>query len=407
MVSRRWKGAAMAFLIVLPVLPGCAATGSGQSAALTRSTDSGGGAEKIFPIIDAEAGPTRNAVISPVSIDLAFGLLHAGARGETRAQLEKILPPPALPLEFESDEQDVRVSISNALFLDRRFRFQSAYLDEVRATYDANAIGVDFREKQASADTINGWADEATEGLIPTVIAPSQIKESMIAVLGNALYFEGLWQTKLERGGKMPFLFGSGENRDFTFMGKVLTIPHARHREWEAIRLPYRNPRYVMDVIIPSERVVMETAPSLRTIERIKRKLDDDEGQLVSLAMPEFESDFAESIKKPLQAIGLTSPFGDATTDLSGITVPGQGTPAVNDVRHFTKLQVFDEGTKAAAVTTLGIVVVSGRRYKTPPIRFEADRPFLVVLRDLERDAMLFIGRIADPKPYEPEDGAD
>lgn len=384
-------------------IAGCVQAERPGTASSTISGHEGAGALALFPVLDAAAEPGENVVISPASIDLAFGLLHAGARGDTLVQLEEILPPPPDPMGFESDRKDVRVSIFNALFLDRDFRFRNSYLRETRNTYKAEAEAVDFTDPQASADTINAWAKQATEGLIPKVITPESIDEAMVALLANALYFEGLWRTKLESQQQLPFLFGSGEERPFTFVGDVFETPYTRSKGWEAVRLSYRNPRYAMDIMIPEAREIMAEAPSLEFIEQMKLRLDKQKGELVQVQIPQFETDYSMSLVDPLKALGLTLPFDKARADLTGIADPGQQRIVVDEVRHVTKLQVYDEGTKAAAVTTISIIVVGARFLPKDPIPFRADRPFIVVLRDLERESVLFIGRIADPQPFDPE----
>ena len=383
-------------------LAACSAQTEGPQPAGSAGTG-GGGALALFPILDAEAKPDENVVISPVSIDLAFGLLHAGARGETRAQLEQYLPPLADPMGYETNKDDVKVAISNALFLDDRFRFRDSYVSQLRREYEAEAIATDFTDKEGASDTINSWADDATEGLIPKVIAPETITPDMIAVLANALYFDGLWETKLMSSSQHPFLFGSGREEPFTFVGETFETPYARVDGWEGVRLPYRNDRYAMDILMPSDREIMAAAPPLELIERLKQELDGDAMELVRVEIPQFETDFAISLKDALMSLGVTLPFDEVRGDLSGMAEPGQRPITVSDVRHVTKLQVYDEGTKAAAVTTISIVVTGARILPKDPIPFRADRPFIAVLRDLERDAVLFIGRISDPQPFEPE----
>lgn len=134
----------------------------------------------------------------------------------------------------------------------------------------------------------------------------------------------------------------------------------------------------------------------------MKRELDSDETEVVQVEIPQFETDFSISLNETLVALGLTLPFDEVNGDLSGMAEPGQRPIVVSDVRHVTKLQVYDEGTKAAAVTTISIVVTGARILPKEPIPFRADRPFIVVLRDLDRDAILFIGRISDPQPFDP-----
>ena len=362
----------------------------------------GPGAMALFPVLEAEAERDENVFISPLSIELAFGLLHAGARGETRAQIERFLPPPEDPLGFEVEGDDVTVAVSNALFLDEAFRFRPEYLRATERVYEAQAIGVDFARKQDSADTINAWADEATRGMIPQVISPPAITDDMIALLANALYFEALWQTELDRDSEHFFLFGNGSRKPFKFVGESFETRYAKLGDWEAVRLPYRGERFVMDIVMPDEQRVMTQAPTLDFVARTKAALDAADPRLVKVEIPQFEIDFGQSLKPPLIDMGLGLPF-TSQADLTGIAEPGQQPIKVGDVQHITKLQVYDEGTKAAAVTTISIVVTGARIEPKGAIPFRADRPFIVVIRDLERDAVLFIGRISDPQPFEPE----
>ena len=375
-------------------------SGAEEPAAVTEQRD---GAMALLPVLDAEAGPEENVVFSPASINLAFGLLYEGSGGDTRAQIGRILPPPADPLGYASDEKDVEVSVANALFLDRDFRFRDSYVSRTRRAYDAAAIAVDYSDAVASAKTINDWADKATRGLIPNVISPPAIDESMIAVLANALYFEGLWKTKLLYRKQHPFLFGNGAEEPFTFVGQTFDVAYASRGDWEAIRLPYRNERYAMDIVMPRNREVMERAASAQLLESFAGDLSKAKPDLVEVEIPQFETDYSQSLVAPLKAIGLTLPFAKGEADFSAMVEPGQPPVVVSDVRHLTKLQVYDEGTKAAAVTTISIITTSARILPKEPRRFRADRPFMIVLRDLEQGAILFVGRIADPQPFEPE----
>ena len=394
---------AFAATAVLALAAGCATVPPPPSEAGDTPATNRDGAMALLPVLDAAAGPEENVVFSPASINLAFGLLYEGAGGETKAQIGAILPPPAEPLGFASKGDGVEVKVANALFLDRDFRFRDGYVDATRRIYDARAIAVDYSNADASARTINAWASDATNGLIPEVISPVSIDEDMIAVLANALYFEGLWRTKLMGRVEQPFLFGDGSQRPFTFVTERFDTRYLKSDGWEAIRLPYSNERYAMDILIPSKREVMAAAPPAEFIETIKTGLDEAEASFVQVEIPQFETDYSQSLVEPLKALGLTLPFTTGLADLSAMVEPGQAPVKVSDVRHVTKLQVYDEGTKAAAVTTIAIVTTGARIEPRKPILFRADRPFIIVLRDLDRDAILFIGRIADPQPFEPE----
>ena len=66
----------------------------------------------------------------------------------------------------------------------------------------------------------------------------------------------------------------------------------------------------------------------------------------------------------------------------------------ISEVKHKTFVEVNEEGTTAAAATSVGISVTSAVRQ---PFSFVADRPFLVVLRDLGTGTVLFVGSINNP----------
>ena len=362
-----------------------------------------GGAMALLPILDAEAGAAKNMFYSPASIEQAFGILALGSAGETRAQLQSVLPPPASARGLENDSDGVEVRLANALWLSDKWRFQQAFVDAAAARYDATAERLDFSQPQATADRINAWADEATEGLIPQVIGPDAVDPDGAAFISNALYFDGLWADPFDGSQMQPFLFGDGTTRDFKLMKDTFEIATAERGDWIAARLPYRNSRYAMDVIMPREKRVMASAPGVADVAALASSLATAEKRTVEMHLPQFEIDYETGLIDPLRSLGLTLPFDKARADLSAMVAPGQRPVFVDKVTHLSKLQVFDIGTKAAAVTIMRIVPTAARRLPDDPYVFRVDRPFIVVIRDLERGSPLFLGRIADPQAFEPE----
>lgn len=364
------------------------------------------GALALFPILDAEAGRDENIVYSPASVSQAFGLLALGADGETLAQLQAVLPAPVDARALEGNERDVEVSLANALWLSKDFRFRDSYLATARNRYGATAERIDVLQPVASADRINAWSNTETKGLIPRFMSPDGITPDLIAVLTNAIYFEGKWEQKFTGGGKEPFLFGDGHEEPFHLMSQEMQRASVEKAGWRVLRLPYRNPRYAMDVIMPTERKVMETAPPLDRIDTLASAVENAEPRPTRVRLPRFEVAWEGGLIPSLKALGLTLPFQRDKADLSRMVEPEHPPAHVSAVRQMAKLQVFEEGTKAAAVTGISIVVTSAPIRPPDFVEFTVDRPFLIVLRDLEQGTVLFIGRIAAPEPYNmPEDG--
>ena len=372
---------------------------AGSDADLT----AGSGALDLFELLDAEAGPAENVFYSPASIEQAFGLLALGAAGETREQIETTLPPPRDARFLAFKDKDTEVRLANALWLSDQWRFRDAFVSDARRRYDATAERVDMRQPVATAKRINDWADKATEGLIPVVVTPDAVDPSTAAFISNALYFDARWRTYFDGAEQVPFLFGDGRQEDFVLMREDLQIAQVDQGDWTSVRLPYRNARYAMDVVMPKRRVIAQQAPHFTELEEIGAKLARAKPRWVDMRLPRFEIDYDTDLIAPLQAIGLRLPFDKDRADLSRMIAPGQQRVYVDKVKHLSKLQVFDEGTRAAAVTVMRIVPVSAPPPRPDKIDFIVDRPFIVVIRDLETGAVLFLGRIAEPEPLSPK----
>ena len=114
-------------------------------------------------------------------------------------------------------------------------------------------------------------------------------------------------------------------------------------------------------------------------------------------ALPRFEVIWKQTLNDVLKALGITEAFS-RRADLSGIA-GGPGDLLVSKVRHASTLQVFETGTRAAAVTAVEIRTTS-TPIGGPPKQFRADQPFYLAIRELGSGAPLFLGRIADPQSY-------
>ena len=386
------------------LLTGCATLSPvSESAPTDRSETARQGAIALLPVLDREAGPKANLFYSPASIEQAFGMLGLGAAGETKAQIEAILPPPRDPKGLATKKDGVEVRLANALWLSDKYRFRQSFVESAERSYGATAEAIDIARPKQAADRVNAWASKATDGLISQVLTAKSVTPLTVAFLTNALYFDGLWAKPFDGREEKPFLFGDGSQRSFTLMREVLVVPLAEREGWQAVRLPYRNARYAMDVLLPERRTVMKAAPPPSRITEFAADLAAAKPRPVDVSLPRFEIEYRRKLIPDLQAIGLTLPFDSAQADLSAVAEPGQARLAVDDVEHIAKLQVFDTGTRAPAVTSMRIVVVGATRYDPEPVPCTVDRPFIVVIRDLERGEILFLGRIANPQPFEPE----
>lgn len=342
--------------------------------------------------------------------------MQLGARGETATQIEAVLgiregEAGAKRLKgvrepLVRDTRGATVRIANALFLADDYRFEPAYLDVASRLFGAETDTLDFKSQPDQAvAAINGWADKATDGLVPQVVDPANLNREAAAYLANAPFFKGEWRQTFRGGRNAPFLFGDGNERDFHLMEGKFSVPLAEVRGWRAVRLAYGSPRqtdsarFVMDVMTPSRRVASIPPLGAEAMAQIAAELGAAAPLNVLVEMPWFKAEMRHDLIEPLRALGLSLPFDQALADLSGMSVLGSNHLYIEEAFQVAKLQVYEQGTRAAAVTLAVPVPVS-----VPPpfegIQFTVDRPFVFAIRDLETDTVLFVGRIASPSPY-------
>jgi serpin B len=371
----------------------------------------------VYPKLSAAADANANLFVSPVSLSQGLGLAFIGARGETRAEIGRVLGwsprsnAAALTRAYnaqltDTGGADVALGIANALWLAKGLPIRGEYMAEARAAFGAAPETVDYaRDPTGAAARINGWVSRETKGRITEIVSASDLNADTAAVLTNALHFKAKWTTPFEETELRTFTRGDGSRVPITMMKRTGRFQYRDTREGQAITLPYgRDARFVMELFLPRETA------TLRRWEREVRGVDFFAGEQgstsrfdlsaepereVRVIVPRFEARFDESVRAALIAAGMPGAFDRTRADFSGIASGPR--LAMDDVAHATFLRVDEEGTEAAAVTAVKIVVTAARiEAKVPEIVF--DRPFLATLRDRKSGAVLFFGRIADPE---------
>lgn len=117
--------------------------------------------------------------------------------------------------------------------------------------------------------------------------------------------------------------------------------------------------------------------------------------QRVELVVPRFEVNTSLSLKKTLSALGMAKAFSD-TADFTGMSTEDK-TLHIDEVVHKAVLKVDEQGAEAAAAT--GVVIGVRSAIIPQEVRkFTVDQPFLVAIVDKPTNAILFLGRVTEPK---------
>lgn len=354
-------------------------------------------------------GEDENVFISPLSIVGAFGPLRMGATGETRAAIDNVLGLGSggpdvdrrlgkLMRVLQRDKDGVTLTIADALWVGKTAKLKSDYLKSVTATYDAAIEPIDFSNREAASNRINGWAKEQTRGRIPAVVSPQTFSDDTRLVVTNAVYLLADWSDPFDKRDtqQKPFATAKGA-KTVPLMHQLMSAHYLSTPSFQAVDLPYRDNRLAMTVFLPRSPDGLERFEKSLTVDKLQdwlKRLDADDWGSVDVFLPALELDESYQLAKPLIDLGLENAFSlDAKFDVMSEEPLGIGT-----VVQKTFLKVDEKGTEAAAVTAVEAVVITGtRKPPPPPPVFRADHPFFLLIRDRSNGAVLFMGRVGDP----------
>ena len=355
-------------------------------------------------ILDAEEG--KNIFYSPASMYVAFSLLYEGAKNETAEQIQQVFGfEPNISARHNAtshalsslnrDDPHATLNMANALWIANWFAPYESYLDIARSTYLAGAQTVDFTDENDSVKRINDWAAEKTRGKIKKVIGPSDVNSYTAMVINNAIYFKGTWLTQFaeEDTKKSEFYTDPTDsvNADFMNVSDMFNYTHSDGAQ--VLQMPYKGDRLSMLVILPDDPDMREFEESL-SAQQIQKWTDNMWNQELIVSMPKFETKTKYQLNDHLIAMGMPDVFDLYDADLSGIGISSGGNLYVSNATQDAYVKVNEEGTEAAAVTTIVFSTVS---VPPPPPKFIADHPFLFVIQDDESGMILFMGRISNP----------
>ena len=360
-------------------------------------------------------GKPGNLFVSPYSISTALAMTYAGARGNTEAQMAKVLHfalgQDALHGQFRtleatlnpaSKKRGYELSVANALWGDQGYKFLDAFLAVVKDNYGGNLRRLDFRgATEAARQRINAWVEEKTNGKIKDLIPRGILDANTRLVLTNAIYFKGDWQRafKKSRTRDLPFTRGDGSKVAAPMMSQTAHFGYAETPQFQALAMPYVGRDVSMVVFLPRKHDGLPALERSLSPESLAKWLRPTRWpREVRVLLPRFTmaSEFRR-LARVLQAMGMTDAFRGATADLSGMN--GRKYDLfIAAVIHKAFVDVNEKGTEAAAATA---VVAKDNAIQAPPPVFRADHPFLFLIRHNPTGSILFMGRVADPTKEE------
>lgn len=358
------------------------------------------------------ADPGANLFTSPLSAHAALSMALTGARDSTLDAMRETLgfgdgDAPSIDAIRESYaglsdllldlDPRVELAIGNAAWLDETFPFRAAWVDGVAEAFDARTQAVDFADPALPGE-INDWVDEATAGRITEMV--ESLDPNEVLMLLNAIYFKGQWTDQFDPDDTRdaPFILPDGSTKTVQMMVRgegeldVYRGPDALVAD-----LPYGGGVFRFTVVLPPEdgslADLVAGLDDARWNTWMAGLAEDD----VPVHMPRFTLEWEKELKDALESLGMGIAFVAGRADFGGMLAEGFDPQATGTDLHITRvkqksfLTVNEEGTEAAAATSVGVGVTSA------PMPVVVDRPFLLAIRERLSGTIFFLGAIVDP----------
>ncbi len=352
----------------------------------------------------------QNLFVSTPSVAIALAMTYNGAEGTTKDAMARAMSLEGIDLDevnasyadlltlLANPDSAVELSIANSLWARQGLPFKDDFLQRNEDFYRAEIASLDFNDPNA-ARTINAWVNDKTKGKISAIVSPP-INPETILFLINAIYFKGAWTYEFDETltEDRTFHLLNGSSKGHPRMHQSGYYRYLHNDQFQAVRLPYGSKRMSMYVFLPSQESSLKEFQQSLTAENWWDWMSDFRSTEGDVALPRFRLEFETSLNDALHALGMGIAFDPDNADFSAMfPVSADANVYISNVKHKTFVEVNEQGTEAAAITS--IEVGATEFMPEPPQRFSmiVDRPFFFAIRDDQTGIVLFMGSIVDP----------
>jgi serpin B len=366
---------------------------------------------------------SENLAVSGLSVHADLTMTYLGARGETADEMRTVLHLDSLigregvayealtgQLRAAASDSTHEIAMANALWTDERYPLRSSFKQIMAHCFQSEIEQVSFQDRvqcEHARKRINSWTDQKTHGMIPELLQSGDLEPLIMLVLSNAVYFHGLWNIPFpyeKTSRSVPFYTLDGkrisaqmmridesDSRQIKCLNSAGTFRAVETDSLQILELPYCNSRASMLILLPRspsglpeiERTFNETQ-----LDGYLTQLDVPRGY--TIAIPKFRIESSKRLNQALISLGIKKAFGSGA-DFSGIFERDQA--FIKSVIHGTKVDVDEQGTEAAGATHILLTSSTLAR----GFEFNADHPFLFIVRDNATGVILFMGRVTNP----------
>jgi serine protease inhibitor len=356
----------------------------------------------IFRNVVENAGLSENIIISPLSISSALSMTLNGANGTTREAMLNTLSmngitPEQINISYKdlteallTVDKRVLMTIANSVWTEDRITAKKTFIDVLTDYYNAESKSFSITDP-AAPDKINEWIGDKTNGLITKMI--DKLEDNTVMLIINAIYFKGKWKLQFDEKytGQEPFYKPGGESVEVPMMKQTDDFKVLDGDGFLIAEFPYGQGNFVMDIILPDTRDGVNALLPSVTDAAFSGWIKQMTSRETDVFIPRFKYGFKKKLKDILSDMGMGIAFTEGA-DFTNIT---DFPPLlINDVTHQAFIETNEEGTEAAAVTVVDVGLTS---VPLEPLVFNADHPFLYIIRETTTNSIIFMGRVTDP----------
>ena len=340
-----------------------------------------------------------SSILSPMSVTYLLGMMDAGAGGSTRDEITSVLgfgKDVTAVNQFcktmidgaGSADPVATVKIANCVEVNSALGISllQQYVDDIKHYYNAQIDALDFTNNN-TLNIINNWCKDNTDGMIPSILDKINPRAAMYML--NAIYFKAEWTAKFNKNHtrKMDFTLTNGSTVKRDLMHIKARALYGQDETCSTLRLPFGNGAYSMYAMLPAEGVSLEEFIQGMTIQQLNARLYNIGTADIDVLLPKFETSSDIQLIETLKDMGITSAFDPNRADFSNMS---NASLCVSQMKQKAKIEVNEDGAKAAAVTVAGFVLTSVE--SIPSFDFHATRPFLYLILEESTHSIIFIG---------------
>ncbi|MGF1669205.1 MAG: serpin family protein, partial [Balneolaceae bacterium] len=292
---------------------------------------------------------------------------------------------------LSSIDPEVQFKIANSIWAREGFQVKEDFIERLETYFDASFSELDFNDPE-SVDIINKWVKEYTNELIEKILE-EPIPGDAVMFLINALFFKGDWMNQFDPEDTVTadFHLETGGTTEVDMMKQRGSFAAFFSDEVRMIELPYGDSLFSMSVLMPADNSmpIDDFVSDYITAENIEKWRNELVAGDIPLQFPKFDLEYKITFNEILKSMGMEIAFNPAQSDFTGIA--NVEDLFISEVKHKAFISVDEEGTEAAAVTSVEFGIASA-----PPSMI-VNRPFVFIIHERTSGVNLFMGKVNNP----------